>query len=297
MTYHLGELAVQQKAGVQKEAEDLVKIIGASIPPVALNFLRSQQLAIASTLERNGRVWASALTGKPGFVQVREQGIQINATQIAGDPFNKNLLFRNEIGMLLIDLTTRRRLRLNGKAQMQPDHSIYVHPQQVYFNCPKYIQMRHITPNIAISNNRHFEHSDILSESQQNWIAKADTFFIASFHPESGADASHRGGNSGFVKVLNSSKLIFPDYSGNNMFNTLGNITVNPRSGILFIDFEQGNTLQLTGKASIIWDKERLTEFAGAERLVEFQIEQVIATSDAILQRWKFGEYSPFNPA
>lgn len=81
------------------------------------------------------------------------------------------------------------------------------------------------------------------------------------------------------------------------MFNTLGNLLVNPNAGLLLIDFEQGHTLQLTGKAQIIWEDERLTRFAGAERLIEFHIEQVIETANATQLRWKFGEYSPANPA
>lgn len=88
---------------------------------------------------------------------------------------------------------------------------------------------------------------------------------------------------------------MFPDYAGNNMFNTLGNLLVNPKSGLLFIDFERGNTLQLTGRATVIWDTERRAAFAGAERVVEFEIEQAIAGTSRL--RWRFVEYSPFNPA
>jgi len=90
---------------------------------------------------------------------------------------------------------------------------------------------------------------------------------------------------------------VFPDYAGNNMFNTLGNISINPQAGLLFSDFERGNTLQVTGKASIIWDTECLKEFAGAERLVEFQIDRVIEITDASSLGWRFVEYSPFNPS
>ena len=136
---------------------------------------------------------------------------------------------------------------------------------------------------------------DSLTLTQQARITSADTFFIASMHSESGADASHRGGYPGFIQVVNNNLLLFPDYIGNNMFKTLGNIALNPNSGLLFVDFECGNTLQLTGKASIIWD-ERTQQFSGAERLIEFQIEGVRETMNATNLRWKFAEYSPFNP-
>jgi predicted pyridoxine 5'-phosphate oxidase superfamily flavin-nucleotide-binding protein len=75
---------------------------------------------------------------------------------------------------------------------------------------------------------------------QQRLIREADTFFIASSHRDGGADASHRGGNPGFVHVLNETKLIWPDYSGNGMFQTLGNLAIDPRAGLLFMDFESG---------------------------------------------------------
>ncbi len=297
MVYHSGELEVQQKAGVQEQAKDLGGMIKSNIPSVAHNFLSSQQIAIASTIDANGKVWASLLTGKPGFIQVIEkQLVRIDAAQIPGDPLSKNLLYRDEIGILVIDLATRRRLRLNGKAQLQPDQSINVQIQQVYFNCPKYIQLRRLIIDSQESCNPELQNNKILTQLQQNWIAASDTFFIASYHPESGADASHRGGNPGFVKVLDAKTLIFPDYSGNNMFNTLGNLTVNPLSGLLFIDFEVGSTLQVTGKANIIWDAQRVAEFTGAERLVEFEIEQVNVLMSTSRLHWQFLEYSPFNP-
>ncbi len=298
MIYHSGELAVQMRAGVQAEADRLGKSIGSIIQPTAQNFLRHQRLAIASSVETSGKVWASLLTGEPGFLQAMdEQTVWINTTPVKSDPLIENLLASNEIGLLVIELATRRRLRVNGKAQVQPN-GIYVHTKQVYFNCPKYIQVRHLDTEITLLNQVHqIQRAETLTSQQQQWMDEADTFFIASFHPESGADASHRGGNPGFVKVLNPSKLLFPDYSGNNMFNTLGNLVVNPNAGLLFIDFEKGSTLQLTGKATIVWDVERTAEFAGAERLVEFQIEQILEMTHTSPLRWRFGEYSPFNPA
>jgi len=227
-----------------------------------------------------------------------EQSVQVNALPVVNDPRHENLRGGGEIGLLVIDLVTRRRMRINGDADIQSDGIIRIHTKQAYFNCPKYIQTRHLeTEAIAGSKPSEINRAASLTLQQQPWIAQADTFFIASFHPESGADVSHRGGNPGFVHALDSNKLLFPDYSGNNMFNTLGNLFVNPRAGLLFIDFETGDTLQLTGKTQIIWDAERIIQFVGAERLIEFEISQVISIDNAIPFRWSFGEYSPYNPA
>ena len=81
------------------------------------------------------------------------------------------------------------------------------------------------------------------------------------------------------------------------MFQTLGNIAVNPQAGLLFIDFKTGRTLQLTGRAHIVWDQERSVEFVGAERLVEFDIDEVIEITGAHSLDWRFLDYSPENPA
>ena len=294
MIYHSGELAVHSRVGVQAEAESLAKAMGgAVVKPAMQSFLASQRLAIASTIDSGNRVWASLITGEPGFLQgVAEQIVKI---AIDSDKLKENLRLTDELGLLVIDLATRRRLRLNGKAKLQGENKIYLHTQQVYFNCPQYIQKREINATL----NRGKSSVDIgekLSPQQQQFIQQADTFFIASYHPQSGADASHRGGHPGFVQVLQPNKLVFPDYAGNNMFNTLGNLVENPQAGLLFIDFATGDTLQLTGKAAIAWDSKKALQFAGANRLVEFQIEKVKSLTSVTSFQWQFKEYSPYLP-
>lgn len=299
MTFHSGEIAVQTQAGVQEEAQRLCSVIGNFIKPTAQEFLRTQRLAIASTVDANGRVWASLLTGQPGFVQVlTDQMVLITNPSVPSDPLHQNLRSSDDIGLLVIDLSNRKRLRLNGKAEVQPGGTILVQIQQSFFNCPKYIQTRHLeTAEAELQGQSESQTFQALTEAQQHWIAQADTFFIASSHPENGTDASHRGGYPGFVQVLDANSLVFPDYSGNNLFQTFGNLVVNSNAGLLFIDFEWGHALQLTGQAEIIWDAERLTAFAGAQRLVEFHLDQVLETTNASPLRWRFGEYSPVNPA
>ncbi|MBW4617265.1 MAG: pyridoxamine 5'-phosphate oxidase family protein [Desmonostoc vinosum HA7617-LM4] len=297
MSFHSGEIRVQIQAGVREEAQSLGSVITSNIKPSAQEFLRTQQLAVSSTVDTNNRVWASLLTGKPGFLQVLNmQTIQIHATLIQTDPLYQNLYSNNDIGLLVIDLANRKRVRLNGQAEVHQE-TIKVQIQQAFFNCPKYIQVRHIQKTVTdLQEEPEACVRDDLSEANQLWITQADTFFIASYYQEGGADASHRGGFPGFVQVVNSNKLVFPDYSGNNLFQTFGNLIMNPNSGLLFIDFAQGHTLQLSGQAKIIWDLDRLIEFAGAQRLVEFDIEQVLEIRNATSLCWRFGEYSPVNP-
>ena len=135
-----------------------------------------------------------------------------------------------------------------------------------------------------------------LGLDQQNRIIRADTFFLATFHPEAGCDASHRGGMPGFVTARGANELEWPDYSGNNMFQSLGNLVVYSKAGLLFVNFEDGSTLQLTGAAEVVWDKEQTLRFPGAKRLLKFHVDEVISTEEAFTQRWKFVDYSPVNP-
>ena len=126
----------------------------------------------------------------------------------------------------------------------------------------------------------------ILTADQQAWISRSDTLYIASAHQETGADASHRGGEAGFVRGEGANRLALPDYSGNNMFNTLGNLAVDPRCGLLFIDGPSGSTLQLRGRATLLWDDPRIAAMPGAERLVEIEVEEVTETRNALPLRW-----------
>ncbi|MBW4582716.1 MAG: pyridoxamine 5'-phosphate oxidase family protein [Tildeniella nuda ZEHNDER 1965/U140] len=296
-SFHSGEQAVQAIVGVRAEADRLSHLLGGVIKPATQEFLQHQSWAIASTVDASGNVWASMLIGEPGFVEpIADQSVQINAVPLAGDPLRETLQSGRDLGLLVIDLATRRRLRLNGIVEIQPDGRIHLHTKQVYFNCPKHIQLRHLDHQ-ATSGEATSETivSESLSPYQQQWLAQVDTFFLASSHSD-GADASHRGGNPGFVQVVSATKLLFPDYAGNNMFNTFGNLFENPYAGMLFIDFERGDTLQLTGKAHILWESEHLMDFPGAQRLVAFEISQAIATTNAIPLRWHFAEYSPYNP-
>ncbi len=127
-------------------------------------------------------------------------------------------------------------------------------------------------------------------------ISAADTFFIATDHPRFGADVSHKGGDPGFVRIVDDQHLAYPDYLGNRMFNSLGNITVNPRAGLLFINFDTGETIQLTGRASIDWDPMRARTIAGAERLVDFEVEHIVENSCGFALRTKFIGHSRYNP-
>ncbi len=294
--YHEGELAVQTHAGVQTGAARIGKSIRPIIPLAAQIFLRSQQMIVVSTADSRGCVWASLLAGLPGFLSAQdERTVVIAASPLPGDPLTENMHVGAAIGLLAIDLATRRRMRVNGWIKDCGPEALVVHTEQVYSNCMKYIQLRQLTRHDQEKRQAvTVTHVKELTDKQQMWIAGADTFFIASLHSDGGADASHRGGFPGFVHIEHARQLVFPDYSGNTMFQTLGNIAVDPHAGLLFIDFESGDILQLTGRAHILWDEQRVAAFAGAERVVEFAVDEVIEITGASPLRGALVEYSPF---
>ena len=296
--FHAGELAVQERAGVQADAARLGKVLQSVIPPRAREFLSQRRFIVLGSVDAGGRVWASLLTGAPGFLDSPdEHTLRIAAQPAPGDPLGENLIANPQVGTLTMDLGTRRRMRLNGEAAITSE-GIVVQAREVMALCPKYIQARasqadteHDAANSSLP-----QRSQRLSEAQQRLLTEADTFFLASFNPEGGADVSHRGGNPGFVRVLDASTLAWPDYRGNNLFQTLGNLELNPSSGLLLVDFDSGTTLQLTGRTQVIWDAERVAEFPGAQRVMEFHIEEVLERTGATGLRWRLLDYSPFNP-
>ncbi len=236
-------------------------------------------MVVLGSRDPEGNIWASLAYGPPGFLVVEgDRQIALRGASChtaAGDPLWSNLRTDGEVGLLLIELATRRRLRINGQMRRSADGDWQVDVQRAYANCPKFIQARDL--RIGETGDRRtptVHECRALSAAQQAWIAGADTFFVASGHPEHGLDASHRGGSPGFVQVVGPRRLRVPDYAGNNMFNTLGNIASHPRCGLVFPDFEHSRVLQLTGRAEILWDQpDAAGRTGGTARFWEFEVE------------------------
>jgi len=297
-TFHAGEQAVQEQAGVRRMADRLAPSIRRALPPVARDFLSRQPMAVAGFSDDTGYVWASPLAGNLGFLHAEsDEGVRIDAVPLGSDPLASVWRDGLALGLLAIEPETRRRMRINGILANASSQGADLIIEQAYANCSKYIQARHWeAERIDASEESNVASFDRLTASHQEWILGADTFFIASRHPEFGADASHRGGNPGFVHVIDAATIAFPDYAGNNMFNTLGNLAVDPHAGLLFMDYAAGHILQLTGEAEILWDPMLAIEYPGAERVVSFRIKGVRETRHALPLHWQFLEYSPANP-
>lgn len=290
-------MAVQNCAGAQQEAARNGAGIHAQIPLSANYFLQQRRFASAGFTDQSGRVWCSILTGEPGFLQaIGADTLSVQLSASADPLMIEHLGAEHDLGVLVIDFATRRRLRFNGRAHVE-NGKIMLRTREVFGNCPRYIQMRTmVDTKQPVSSAGVRASSETLQPAQIELITRTDTFFIATAFNETGADVSHRGGMPGFVQVLSPSLIAWPDYEGNKMFQTMGNLTVNPAAGLLFLDFDSGDILQLTGTTEILWDEEAIRNFPGAQRVIRFAIEQVIATSNAVPFAWNFMEYSPFNP-
>ena len=292
-TYHEGELAVQARAGVGREGLCAEEMYHPAMGPGVARFLASQQIAALSTMDREGRVWASLRSGPPGFLRAIDGlTLEIGGQSHPEDPLLANLATIAAAGALVINLTTRQRVRINGDAWVTDTGPLRMTVHQVYGNCPQYIQAREAKGE-RISHHSPARRGDTLNDRWKHWLETADTFLLATAHPASGLDASHRGGKPGFVRVENDKRFLFPDYRGNRMFNSLGNISSYSKAGLLFVDFESGAGLQLSGTASILWEDARIADFPGAQRLVAVDIERVLELPQVTRLQFEFRGYSP----
>jgi uncharacterized protein len=296
--FHEGERAVQLRAGVERVAAQVGRNILPFVPAEFGEFLSRQPFVVIASQDETSRVWASVIVAGAGFARaLDDRQILLAGAPAPGDPLHAALEQPNaRIGVLAIEFDTRLRIRLNGVVKRTAE-GIVLTVEEAFGNCPKFIQRRVPTEPLPASDAPAHRESPALDARQSTLVCRADTFFIASAHPERGADASHRGGSPGFVEVSGGGRRVtIPDYSGNRMFQTLGNLTVNPRSGLLFLDWESGTALQLTGKARIVWDQKASASRPGAERLLEFTVDSVHEHEQVMPARWRLIERSRLNP-
>ncbi|MFF3306940.1 pyridoxamine 5'-phosphate oxidase family protein [Streptomyces sp. NPDC002952] len=290
MTYHPGSRAVQERVGVRDLADHVGQSVGQGIRPVAAAFLEQQPMLVLGAADPvDGAVWASPVTGRPGFVRATgPRRISVAGSVRAGDPIEAALSTEGTaVGTLALDPRTRRRMRLNGRARPTPG-GLAVEADQVFANCPKYLQRRQ-TYETLVRTPCETGRGTELTPEQREFVAAADTFFLASVHAD-GADVSHRGGNPGFVRAGSPRELSWRDYPGNSMFLSLGNLEADPRAGLLFLDWSSGTLLQLTGTA-------RTRYGPGGERSVHFTLAEAVETAGGSPLRWSPPDYSPANPS
>ena len=273
--FHEGELAVQDRAGVRAQAK---RLGGAMLAVPDLSggigsFLADRDFAVITARDDDRRLWISPLLAPVGFLEARDRTLRIHTTPRRGDPLH-GLAPGQPVGVLAIEFATRRRVRVNGILTRTGADGLELSVDQAFGNCPKYIQQRHLE-RIERGDTGHVERSDRLSGEHIELIRRADTFFLGTVHPTRGADASHRGGPPGFVRVENG-QLWWPDYPGNNMFNSFGNLESDKTAALLFVDYDNGVTLHLSGTATVEWTAAGIAgDDGGTGRRVRFAVEAI----------------------
>jgi predicted pyridoxine 5'-phosphate oxidase superfamily flavin-nucleotide-binding protein len=298
--FHEGELAVQRRAGVADVARRVGEgSIEPELAPEVIAFLSHQLFLFCATRTPDGGVWASLLAGPPGFTRGIDAGHLLLATRpAAGDPLARALAHGPApLGILALEAATRTRVRVNGTAT-QTEDGIAVEVREAFGNCTKYIGARVPVELLAggmVDASR--RSSERLDAEQAELVRGADTAFVASVHGERGADASHRGGRPGFLEVADDGRrVVLPDYSGNRMFQTLGNLTVDPRIGMLIVDWETGRTLQLSGIAEIIWDGPEVERRPKVDRVIAIDVHAVADQVRALPIRFELRQAYALQP-
>ena len=292
--WHEGETYIQQKVGVaERMAAVGQRVIRDFMPDQHRDFYAQLPFIVLGSVDGRGDAWATLLEGRPGFMSSPSSTtLTIAARRDPSDPASEGLAEGRPIGLLGMEMHTRRRNRMNGFVSNSPD-GFRVDVDQSFGNCPRYIQLRDFefvrAPGEAFAGG--VEDLPDLDGAARSMIATADAFFVASYADRENrrqVDVSHRGGKAGFVRVGDDGTLTIPDFDGNLFFATLGNIVLNGKAGLVFVDYASGDMLQMTGDSEVILDSPEIAAFQGAERLWTFKARRIIRRRNALALRWSF---------
>lgn len=274
--WHPGEVALQRSAGAAHSLCDHARrVLLPFLADPPREFFALLPFIVVSFVDEHGNPWGTILPGLPGFVSSpTPEVLRVGRAPVAGDPLARALCVGASIGVLGIELQTRRRYRVNGIVSASDGSGFTVTVQQAYGNCPRYIQQRDCIDFGELALNITGQTFTDLSNIEARALLRcADTMFVASYAPgpegDPAMDVSHRGGKPGFMRVDDDNAVTIPDFAGNRYFNTLGNILCTGRAGLIVPNFETGDVLLLTGDAAVGIDAPSCAEAAlvQAERL------------------------------
>jgi uncharacterized protein len=294
--WHEGELALQRSVGVAEQMDARGRTrLRKFLLEQHREFFPLLPFIVLGAVDPDGEIWATLRAGPPGFLTSPDPKIlSFRLKRDVDDPADIGMNDGDAVGALGIDLSTRRRNRLNGIIQRSDAESFSLEVIQSFGNCPRYIQHRNPIFIRDIDAPVKFPPQMLpsLTSRAREIVTQSDTFFVASYiDAKDGSrqvDVSHRGGKPGFVRLDEDGTFTIPDFNGNLFFNTLGNFVVNPKAGLLFVDFSTGDELQLTGEAKVILDSPEIAAFQGAERIWQFRARQVIYRPEGLPLRWSF---------
>jgi predicted pyridoxine 5'-phosphate oxidase superfamily flavin-nucleotide-binding protein len=296
--FHRGECELQTRYGSRAlAAAQGPRVIRDHLNEQHRDFYPLLRQVYLGAADAHGALWATLRVGEPGFAHALDpRRLRIDAPAMLHDPLAAVFTPGVPLGLLGLDLTNRRRNRANGHVETSSATGFTLAIERAFGNCPQYIQTRMPGMPPAAPTASPVREATELDADTARMVAAADTFFIATQAREiaaGGLDVSHRGGKPGFVRIDDAHSLTVPDFAGNRLFMTLGNLQLDPRAGLLFVDFAQGDVLWLSGRALVVFEGPDLERFKGAERVLRYCIERARYAPGQLPQRWALHEYSP----
>ncbi|OCK78738.1 oxidoreductase-like protein [Lepidopterella palustris CBS 459.81] len=305
------------------------------LTPQASWMLQRAPLLAIGTLDDSGRPWTTIWGGKPGFSQPLGSSIVGSRTFVDRkyDPVVQALVggrsdgevVKGEVGRMVsglaIDLMSRKRVKLYGRmmaaalAPVEHDEDeayvddvsdlsgqgqlqLVVKIEQSLGNCPKYLNQKEIRPALVLP--KLLSQSPNLPPEALALVAKSDLFFISSSNNDFDMDTNHRGGPPGFVRVLSNdddgAQLVYPEYSGNRLYQTLGNLQLNPLAGLVFPDFDTGDVLYVTGTVEILIGSAAADVLPRSNLALKIKLTEARYVKSGLPFRGAAKEYSPYNP-
>jgi uncharacterized protein len=298
--WHEGELRLQRRAGAVEKMDDLGRrFIRDYLTDQHREFYPQLPFVVLGAVDPAGDVWATLRAGPPGFLSAPDAThLHLAIGREKSDPADAGMEHGDALALLGIQLSTRRRNRMNGTIARNAPAGFTLAVAQAYGNCSQYIQLRdHVFTRVpeapcAIPATELTE----LDAVARKIVGQADTLFVASYVEGEDrtrrVDVSHRGGKSGFVRLDDDGTLTIPDFAGNQFFNSFGNFLLNPKAGLVFVDFDSGDLLQMTGRVEVVLDGPEIAAFEGAERLWRFHPRRILRRPQALALRWQpMGEF------
>lgn len=327
--WHRGEVAIQQKLGVDGPMKTAFTWISGEMPEEHRLF-HSTRLPFVpvTTLDSEGRPWTSILagpSGQPGFISSSSYDqLTAHASVWPGDPFLVNSESFGDGEMLVagigIEFSTRRRNKFAGRIvgleRKNNTFDIDMEVNQAIGNCPKYINVRDLIPHpntsplVTLRQLHLTDDRERLPDELISFVQAADTVFLgttykarpdeAMFYP-SHLGQNQRGGRPGFIRVRPSDgrTVVLPDYSGNRLMTSLGNIEVTPLASMTFVDFVTGDILYLTGDAKTLVGPKASSLMPRQNVITTIYITGYVFVRDALPVRQRTGttpQRSPYSP-
>ncbi|OOF99104.1 hypothetical protein ASPCADRAFT_394411 [Aspergillus carbonarius ITEM 5010] len=293
----------------------------------AAYLLRTAPLLAMGSVDREGRPWSTVWGGESGFANpITQSTVEVKTpVDSSYDPVVEALLhdFTNGPAKmwsgLTIDLETRRRAKLYGRRIAGSlDHGnqyfavkempvsghagiahLTVHIDASLGNCPKYLNRKHIIPTLPAP--RLISNSPQIPSEAVSLLEHADCLFVSSCHGDIDMDTNIRGGPPGFVRLVsnapNGAVFAYPEYSGNRLYQTLGNLQANPLAGYVFPDFDCGDALYVTGQTQILIGRDAARLLPRSNLAVLVTVTAARYVEKSLSFRGVVGEPSPYNPS